>query len=198
MTYAAKIHDGEEGGPLLLALHATGGDESQFFDLARGFLPQAKVVSPRGDVSEQGAARFFRRTGEGVYDMADLSRAIEKMATFVRSFRHDGPVFGFGYSNGANILAATQMAHPDLFDRVGLLHPLIPWAPEPVDLSGKHVLLTAGKRDPITPWRDSERLRVWYASQGANVRHVAHDGGHELREQEIAGLAALLSDPVPA
>ena len=46
-------------------------------------LPDAGVVSPRGDVSEMGAARFFRRTGEGVYDMADLARATAKMASFV-------------------------------------------------------------------------------------------------------------------
>ncbi len=52
--------------------HGTGGDENQFFGLAEQLLPEATIVSPRGDVSEYGAARFFRRTGEGVYDMEDL------------------------------------------------------------------------------------------------------------------------------
>ena len=42
--------------------------------------PKAGVVSPRGDVSEHGAARFFRRTAEGVYDMADLAQRTETMA----------------------------------------------------------------------------------------------------------------------
>ena len=43
--------------------------------LGRDLMPGATIVAPRGDVSEHGAARFFRRTGEGVYDMADLARA---------------------------------------------------------------------------------------------------------------------------
>ena len=54
-------------------------------------LPDAGVVSPRGDVSELGAARFFRRTGEGVYDMANLARATAKMASFVDGIKAQHP-----------------------------------------------------------------------------------------------------------
>ena len=59
--------------PLVFAFHGTGGDEHQFSELVVQMLPDAGLVSPRGDVSEHGALRFFRRTGEGVYDMADLA-----------------------------------------------------------------------------------------------------------------------------
>ena len=52
--------------------NGTGGDEGQFLRLARDLVPSATIVSPRGDVSEHGAARFFRRTEEGVYDLPDL------------------------------------------------------------------------------------------------------------------------------
>ena len=198
MTYEARIHEGRSGAPLLLALHGTGGNEDQFFDLARQLMPEATVVSPRGDVSEYGAARFFRRTGEGVYDMADLSRAVEKMAAYVRSFDHDGPIYAFGYSNGANILAAMIMEHPDLVGRAGLLHPLIPWNPAPVDLRGKEVLITAGQNDPITPWAESQKLLTWFADQGAEVASYVHAGGHELRPEEITALHDLLSQKVDA
>ena len=184
--------------PLVFAFHGTGGDEHQFFDLAQEMLPGAGVVSPRGDVSEYGANRFFKRTGEGNYDMADLSRAVAKMAAYVRSFEHAGPVYAFGYSNGANILAATVMDHPDLFDRVGLLHPLIPWDPTPVDLTDTDVLITAGLRDPITPWSESQKLLTWFAAQGASVSEVVHEGGHELRREEITALHQLLAEPVAA
>ncbi len=37
-----------------------------------------QALLPRGDVSEFGANRFFRRTGEGVYDMDDLHLRTEK------------------------------------------------------------------------------------------------------------------------
>ncbi|MEM6729684.1 MAG: alpha/beta hydrolase [Pseudomonadota bacterium] len=192
-AYQALVKEAAPGAPLLFVFHGTGGNEHQFFDLAQELLPGAGVVSPRGDVSEGGAARFFRRKAEGVYDMEDLARATEKMAGYVASFAHDGPVYGFGYSNGANILAATFLAHPELFDRVGLLHPLIPWEPAPVDLSGKKVLVTAGRHDPITPWAESEKLLGWLEKQGADVGRVVHDGGHELRREEVLALHGLLS-----
>ena len=79
-SYIHKALPGQPGGPLLLVLHGTGGDENQLVALGRELLPGAAIVSPRGDVSEHGAARFFRRTGEGVYDMADLARGTGKMA----------------------------------------------------------------------------------------------------------------------
>jgi len=109
-----------------------------------------------------GAARFLRRTGEGVYDMDDLGRATDKMIAFVEAHRAeypDTPVYAYGYSNGANILASVFFKRPDLFERVGLLHPLVTW--EPVahpDLEGRNVLVTAGERDPITPFAMSEAL----------------------------------------
>jgi phospholipase/carboxylesterase len=196
-SYYALTKPPSAGAPLVFAYHGTGGDEHQFFELAQQLFPNAGVVSPRGDVSEMGAARFFRRTGEGVYDMDDLSRRTEKMANFVAAHKaaHPGtPVYGFGYSNGANILASVVMVRPDLFDRIGLLHPLIPWDPAPVpDLAERKVLITAGKRDPICPWPMSARLIDWFGAQGAEVTTEIHDGGHELRQTEVDALAGFFA-----
>ena len=196
-TYHALTRSPDPGAPLIFAFHGTGGDETQFFDLAGQLVPGAGVVSPRGDVSESGAARFFRRTGEGVYDMDDLARRTDVMAGYVAELMEqhmDSPVYGFGYSNGANILASVSMAHPDLFDRVGLLHPLIPWTPAPTPaLADKRVLITAGRRDPICPWPMSAALIAWYEAQRARVATEVHDGGHELRQQELLALQALMT-----
>ena len=107
--YPHLTKDRAEGAPLVFAFHGTGGDETQFFKLAAALVPGGGVVSPRGDVSEHGAPRFFRRTGEGVYDMNDLARATAKMGQFIAAFREENPgapVYAFGYSNGANILAS--------------------------------------------------------------------------------------------
>ena len=84
-AYIHKLLPGSPGGPLLFVFHGTGADENQLLSLGRDLAPQATIVSPRGDVFEQGAARFFRRTGEGVYDMDDLARATDKMAGFVKA-----------------------------------------------------------------------------------------------------------------
>lgn len=195
-SYTARIKAPKPGAPLVFACHGTGGDEHQFFDLAQQILPDAGVISPRGDVSEHGAARFFRRTAEGVYDMDDLAQRTQAMIGFITAHRDatpGAPVYGFGYSNGANILASVIMAQPDLFDRIGLLHPLIPWQPEPLPrLAGRRLLITAGRRDPICPWPLSDSLIKWATAQGAAVTTDIHDGGHELRQTELTALQALL------
>ncbi|HEY6632539.1 MAG TPA: alpha/beta hydrolase [Rhizobiaceae bacterium] len=188
-SYVHKVLPGSPGGPLLFTLHGTGADESQFLGLARELLPTATIVSPRGDVSEYGAARFFRRSGEGVYDMDDLARATGKMAAFVRSHveaAKPSAVLGLGYSNGANILASVVFAGPALFDAAVLMHPLIPF--EPVidgDLAGRRVLITAGRRDPICPPNLTARLEAHLRAKGADARIEWHEGGHEIRQNEI-------------
>ena len=187
----------EPGAPLVFAFHGTGGDEHQFYDLIAQMLPQAGIVSPRGDVSEHGANRFFRRTGEGVYDMADLATRTAAMADFIRSHRDRhpaAPVYGLGYSNGANILASVLMARPGLFGRAALMHPLIPWEPDDVPgLESLRVLITAGRRDPICPLPLTEALIGWFGRQGSAVESTLHEGGHEVRPEEIAATQRFLT-----
>lgn len=193
VEYHAARRDGAPGAPLVLTFHGTGGDETQFHELAAGLWPQAHVVSPRGDVSEGGALRFFRRTGEGVYDMDDLARRTAAMAGFIAAERDRtgaAEVWGLGYSNGANILAAVSFARPDLIDRLVLLHPLIPFVPAPAAMAGRRVLVTAGRRDPICPPALTQRLVDWYGAQGAEVDLHWHPGGHEIAGSELAAIRA--------
>lgn len=184
------------GAPLVFAFHGTGGDERQFTGLIEQILPEAGLVSPRGDVSEFGANRFFRRKAEGVYDLDDLAERTRKMAMFIRAHReeHSGAaVYGLGYSNGANILASVLFQAPDLFDRAVLMHPLIPWAPAPEPrLALLEVLITAGRSDPICPLPETERLATYLKAQGAGTELRLHDGGHEVRPEEVEAIAAFL------
>lgn len=195
-TYHHLFKQGAPGAPLLVTLHGTGGNETQFHGFAEGLLPQASVLSPRGDVAEHGAARFFRRTGEGVYDMADLARATRALSAFIREMATKAStdaVYGFGFSNGANILAAMLFEEPDLFQRAALLHPLIPFRPKPQPgLAGRRVLITAGRRDPICPPPLTDALATYLREQGAETTLLWHEGGHEIRQPEIDALASLL------
>ncbi len=187
-SYVHKLLPGAPGGPLIFVFHGTGGDETQFLGLARELLPAATVVSPRGDVSEPGAARFFRRAAEGVYDMDDLRRATARMTRFVQAHVEASPpsaVFGLGYSNGANILASVLFAEPALFDAAVLMHPLIPFEPVASDLAGRRVLLTAGRSDPICPPQLTNRLLALFKERGADCAVDWHEGGHEIRTNEV-------------
>ncbi|TGQ45766.1 alpha/beta hydrolase [Mesorhizobium sp. M00.F.Ca.ET.216.01.1.1] len=204
MSKDAYIHNllpGSPGGPLLFVFHGTGADESQLLSLGRDLAPQATIISPRGDVSEHGAARFFRRTAEGVYDMGDLARATDKMAGFVKAHveaAKPSTVLGLGYSNGANILASVVFAAPSLFDTAVLMHPLIPFEPEVRgSLAGRRILVTAGKRDPICPPNLTARLDAYLRADGADVTVEWHEGGHEVRPNEIEAARRFLA-AVPA
>jgi len=179
--------------PVIFLFHGTGGDENQFFELAGQLLPGVRRVAPRGDVSEHGALRYFRRTGEGVYDMDDLALRTKAMTEFVRE--HAGKsslVIGLGYSNGANILASMQFATPGLFDQAVLMHPLIPFAPPAADFSGRQVLITAGRRDPIASASATQVLADYFSANGAETKLAWHEGGHELRQEELTAIQAFL------
>ena len=196
-TYHTIERPAPAGAPLFFTFHGTGGDETQFFDLAQGLMPSAHVIALRGDVSEHGALRFFKRKAEGVYDMEDLGLRTTAMAEFVAEQKAKSKatrVVGLGYSNGANILASVVMAHPQLFTDAILMHPLIPW--KPIDFVGvpkTRVLITAGKRDPICPVPLTQHLASYFRGQGATTELVWHEGGHDLRQVEIDAAKAFLA-----
>lgn len=194
--YLHKLKAGPSGGPILFVLHGTGGDENQFFGFGAELLSDATIVSPRGDVTEHGAARFFKRTGEGVYDMADLARATRKMASFVKALATEhgaSEIIGLGYSNGANILA-NVLIDEGVFDRAVLMHPLIPFRPKDNPaLAGRRILITAGERDPICPPPLTQALADYFTSQKAVVAIEWHSGGHDIRQNEITAIARFVA-----
>jgi phospholipase/carboxylesterase len=185
------------GSPLLLLFHGTGGNEANLIDLGRQLMPEAHLIAPRGDVSEGGALRFFKRTGEGVYDMADFGRATDKMTRFIaEQVERLAPssVAALGYSNGANILASVLFDAPGRIDRAVLMHPLIPFAPAAQSaLAGRQVLITAGRRDPISPAALTEKLAEYLVAQGSDAAISWHEGGHEIRQSELAAARQFLS-----
>jgi phospholipase/carboxylesterase len=195
-TYHYAEQAAAPGAPLLFLFHGTGGTESDLIGLGAQLLPGAHLIAPRGDVSEGGALRFFRRTGEGVYDMADLARATDEMTRFIAERAEalmPSAVHALGYSNGANILASMLFNNPGRVDRAVLMHPLIPFEPpSQPSLRGRQVLITAGRRDPISPAALTERLAAYYVGQGAATTLEWHDGGHEIRQNELAAAQLFL------
>jgi phospholipase/carboxylesterase len=184
------------GSPLVVLLHGTGGDESDLLELGQLAAPQAHLIAPRGDVSEHGAPRFFRRLGMGVYDMVDLGRATEKLARFVaEQVARVNPAWvgALGFSNGANVLASLLFAHPELVERAVLMHPLIPFdPPAQPGLARKRVLITAGRSDRVAPFAGTEKLAAYFRAQGAAVDLITHAGGHEVRSEETSAARQLL------
>lgn len=174
------------GGPTLLLLHGTGGDEHDLLPLGAFLAPGAALLSPRGNVAENGMPRFFRRLTEGVFDLDDLVRRSRELAAFVTaaagSYGFDpAGVVAVGFSNGANIASATLLLHPGAFRAAVLLAGMVPLEPpDGVDLSGAAAFLGAGRADPIAPPEQTERLARLLSDRGAAVELAWHPGGHSL------------------
>lgn len=197
MSYIVKRTTGTAGAPLFLTFHGTGGTEDQFHGFAEQLLPGAHVTSPRGDVSENGAARYFKRAAEGVYDMDDLGERTHAMADFITgeiALTGATRTIGLGYSNGANILASVAMTQGDLVDDLVLMHPLIPFTPTPQRcLKGRRVLITAGENDPICPPELTRQLAEYLTEQGVTVTMHWHNGGHGIAQSEIEAVEKFLA-----
>ncbi|WP_304454976.1 alpha/beta hydrolase [Nocardiopsis sp. YSL2] len=184
----------EPGAPTVLLLHGTGADEHDLLPLGRALAPGAALLSPRGQVDENGASRWFRRLREGVFDVDDLIERSAELAEFTtaatRSYGLDPRrIVASGFSNGANTAAALLLLHPDLLAGAALFAagaPLQGREPEPVDLSGTRVFLGAGQADPVTPIDQARLLAAQLGERGAAVTAREHPGGHAIPPRVLA------------
>jgi len=179
------------GAPVLLLLHGTGGDENDLIPLARMIAPQAATLSVRGNVSERGAPRFFRRLAEGVFDLDDLRIRTDELAQFIKAaaaeygFAADS-VNALGFSNGANIAASLLLSHPAALGGGILLRAMVPFEPTLVpNLEGKSVLMSQGRTDPLIPGVAAERLAGLLRHGGAQVDLAWQPGGHEIGRGDV-------------
>lgn len=182
--------------PVLLLLHGTGGDERSLLPVASILDEGASVLSVRGNVSEQGMPRFFRRFAEGVFDEEDLVFRTRELNAFLDEaaetygFDRDR-VVAVGYSNGANIAASLLYHFRDALSGAVLHHPMVPLRDvELPDLSGRHVFIGAGTNDPIAPRQESEELGQVLANAGASVETYWTDLGHQLALAEVEAAKA--------
>jgi phospholipase/carboxylesterase len=178
--------------PTLLLLHGTGGDENDLLPLGRAILPDAALLSPRGQVLENGMPRFFRRLAEGVFDQEDLSVRTRELAEFINAASaHYGidqaRLFAVGFSNGANIAASVLLRLPDKLAGAILIRGMVPFVPkQPPDLREKPVLLLSGREDPIVPTDQPEQLAAIFKSAAADVTLHWEKAGHGLTQGDIS------------
>jgi phospholipase/carboxylesterase len=202
LGFVHRFFPGESGATLLL-LHGTGGDENDLVPLGRELAPGAAILSPRGKVSEYGAARFFRRLAEGVFDHEDLVFRTHELAGFAQvaaeEYEFDpSRLVAVGYSNGANIAASLMLLHPGLLRAAVLLRAMVPFEPEDVpDLSGMPVFLAAGRMDQMIPPQNTERLAEILREAGADLDLRWRNAGHPLTYEEVAEAKQWLSEVLP-
>ncbi len=178
--------------PVVLTLHGTGGDEREIVALGTSLVPGAAVLSPRGRVREGLANRWFRRLGEGVFDVDDVIARAAELAAFIVAARsryalEHRELIATGFSNGANIALATALLHPDVVQRVVAFSGMHPFADrEPGGSSaGVELLLLNGDHDPMAPVTSVDRLEQVASARGASVARLRRPGGHGIDAGEV-------------
>jgi predicted esterase len=187
------FHAGSDpAAPPLLLLHGTGGNENDLLPLGRSLSPGSALLSPRGRVSEGGAARFFARLAEGVFDPAEVERRTHELADFLASAApahglDPADLIAVGFSNGANIAASLLLLRPEVLGGAVLIRPMIvldrPAAAG--SLSGKSILLLNGSLDPLVPSDQPARLAGLLRAGGAEIEQIVHAASHGLARTDV-------------
>ena len=186
---------GTSASTTLLMLHGTGGDEHDLVPLGASLLPGAAILSPRGAVSERGAARFFKRLAEGVFDLEDLALRTQQLIRFVNGavekYELDrSRLIAVGLSNGANIAASVLLTTPNVFSHAILFRAMVPFEPkQPTKLGGTPVLLSSGEWDPIATPEQARRLQSLLTAAGAVASINFFNAGHELTRDDVLDAA---------
>ena len=201
--FTYRFEPGHPGTRTLLVLHGTGADENDLIPLGRMLYPGANLLSPRGQVLENGMPRFFRRFAEGVLDVEDLKARTHDLVRFVAAAATEhgfdaSRVIALGYSNGANIAASTLLLHPDAMEAAVLLRPMFVYDPEGTPkLDGVAIFIASGRNDPLIEPADAERLAELLKTAGADVTLMWSPAGHPLQRDEMEQAATWLAQRGP-
>lgn len=176
----------------LLLLHSPAGDEHELLPLAQTLQPTAGLLSPRGQIDDQGSCRFFRRFTEGPYDLGDLQRRAAQLAAFVAAaaalYRFDSrEVVAVGLADGANIASTLLLAWPDTLAGAVLFRGSAPGMPPKMPrLPATPVLLANGEYDPVVTPEQSAEVAALLRVAGANVTVALQPAAQQLVHADVA------------
>lgn len=192
---------------LVILLHGSGGNETSLIPLASKIWPRATLLGIRGRVMQDGGTRWYKRITPVKFDQKDIKLEANAFVTFLTRLADDKDLdlthaTFVGYSNGANLLAATMMLHPDLVKRAVLMRsmPVLDNAPV-ANLSKTRVLTITGDEDKLySPFAPA--LSALLRSSGARVDARTVDADHMLGDKDAAAIsqwvASLGPDGAPA
>ncbi|HKL61090.1 MAG TPA: hypothetical protein VJY66_01775 [Acholeplasma sp.] len=159
----------------LIMLHGTGGNEIEMSQFGKKINPHFNILSLRGNVSEGGMNRFFKRLGMGIYDLdsyvsetRNLNNAIIK---YSNQFNFElGKSFVIGFSNGANIALGLIQEYPTLLSTYILLSPdYINKNKGFKNLTNMNILISSSRNDPYTSYDAILKLENNLKEKGALV-----------------------------
>lgn len=177
----------------LLLLQGTGGNEHDLLSIAQEFGSDINVLSLRGNVSENGMPRFFKRLGMGIFDEKDLTFRTHEMVNFLKELAEKegfdvNNIVALGYSNGANIAGSTLLLYPDFLAGAILFRPMQPFKDINADLKNKHntpVFMSNGTFDPTVNQADIVSYIALLQNAGFDVSNHNLPTGHQLTKNDL-------------
>ncbi len=173
--YEYIYNEGQAGQPVFIVLHGTGGDERNLLPVVQALNPAATVLSIRGNVSENGMNRYFKRHAEGQYDVEDLMQRGQDLYQFIETkaaeynFALEEAIY-LGFSNGSNIAINMLLLDDSKINKAMLYAPMYPVDVEGAQkLAGAKIFLSMGTNDPIVPREESDRVIQIFTDLDAEV-----------------------------
>ncbi|MHA4895804.1 alpha/beta hydrolase [Pedobacter sp. PWIIR3] len=192
LKYIYKASGNPEANTLLL-LHGTGGNEHDLISLGESFGDNLNLLSVRGNVSEHGMPRFFKRLGMGIFDEQDIAFRTDELLAFLQDTAikegfNAKKIVALGYSNGANIAGAMLVKHPNALAGAILFRPMQPFKELGSFTAANKVpvFMSNGSLDPTVDPSSTENYVKSLLTGGFNVEAINLTTGHNLVQQDIA------------
>lgn len=191
-SYVYRLYEPKEPPErTIVALHGSATDETAILPLARTLDPAARIVAPRGRIMQNGERRWYRKKSPISFDQPSVRLEAEAFAGFLDGLHRDRVIDAdrtlfLGYSNGANLLAATMLLHPGKIPQAVLMRamPVLENAPK-ADLTAARVLVLSGAADQ-TYGSYGAMLADLLKRNGAVVVRDMLGSGHEFGDADIA------------
>lgn len=178
---------------LIVLMHGSGGDETSLVPLASKVWPRANLLGIRGRVMQDGGTRWYKRITPVKFDQKDVRLEANAFVTFITRLAEQKELdlshaTFVGYSNGANLLAATMLLHPDMVKRAVLMRsmPVLDNTPT-ADLGKTRVLTLTGAADKLySPFAPA--LSSLLRTSGAKVVAQTIDADHMLGDKDVSAI----------
>ncbi len=190
---------------LLLLVHGWTGDENSMWVFARNFAPNYWIIAPRAPYLTEPGGYSWRPLRAGVHDRPsfdDLRPAAESLIPFVDAYAAENHLDAsqfdaMGFSQGAALVSAMALLHPERIGRIGVLAGFAPSGAESLagrrPLNGKDVFVAHGTLDERVKIEFARRSVQLLQEAGANVTYCEDEVGHKLSAKCLRALQAFFA-----
>lgn len=193
------IHEGTNK-TIIIALHGTGGTANDLVTVARYLDPQANYVGLKGEVMENGMARYFKREADGTFNLKSLKENTQDLHETIQKIQTQYPISEYeyiviGYSNGANLFINYLREYNEVsINKAFLYHPSLGNYTKKIkpQCSNFEVLLTTGLNDPYINQEEFNTLINQLKEMDIVVHTLTHKNGHQLLQVELEASKDLL------